>query len=195
MTTTTTQKAAHTPGPWKYEQQPDLDPTGNGFTWAIKANAVTSYAQNPAYANSEANARLIAAAPELLAMLQHALAFIKHDHSFADCPAAECDTIWSAVEGGPEMECNLKSIRAAIAKATKSHTPSFTDDAAQLHQSTQLLEAARLALNEQAGEIMRSRLLVEKLADQVMIERAEHEQSMDAVLSAFGKIILEQQKP
>ena len=70
----------HTPGPWGVERQEDLCPDGNGYIWAIKAKRKSEeknadggwkhYVQNPAYANSEANARLIAAAPELLAALK-----------------------------------------------------------------------------------------------------------------------------
>jgi hypothetical protein len=61
-----------TPGPWTVEEQDDsagLDVEGNGYKWAILANGGLHF-QNPAYANSEANARLIAAAPDLLAALQ-----------------------------------------------------------------------------------------------------------------------------
>ena len=70
----------HTPEPWGVERQEDLCPDGNGYIWAIKAKRKSEeknadggwkhYVQNPAYANSEANARLIAAAPELLAALR-----------------------------------------------------------------------------------------------------------------------------
>lgn len=75
----------HTPGPWSYELQADIDPDGNGYCWAI--NGLTKdqrqrsipgadYVQNPAYANSEANARLIAAAPELLSTLEDIRAWL-----------------------------------------------------------------------------------------------------------------------
>jgi hypothetical protein len=68
----------HTLGPWTVEEQDDLDVEGNGYKWAVAGNKGTGlllndgsrYVQNPAYANSEANANLIAAAPDLLAALQ-----------------------------------------------------------------------------------------------------------------------------
>lgn len=55
--------------------------------------------------------------PKLLAMLEHALAFIEHCHAHGDEPIAEIDTISQATDNGPEMECDLKGIRAAIAAA------------------------------------------------------------------------------
>ena len=70
----------HTEGAWYTERQEDLDPNGNGYVWAIKGRRLSEekdsnggwkhYVQNPAYANSEANARLIASAPDLLAALK-----------------------------------------------------------------------------------------------------------------------------
>ena len=65
-----TNQPAHTPGPWRVELQDDIDLDGNGYTWAVKAEKHNGYVQNPAYANSEANARLIAAAPALLEAAQ-----------------------------------------------------------------------------------------------------------------------------
>lgn len=61
-------------------------------------------------------ARLKAAAPKLLQMLKHALAFIEHVHAHGDEPISEIDTISQATDGGPSMECDLKGIRAAIAR-------------------------------------------------------------------------------
>lgn len=55
--------------------------------------------------------------PKLLAMLEHALAFIEHSHAHGDEPITEIDFVSTATDGGPEMECNLKGIRAAIAAA------------------------------------------------------------------------------
>ena len=76
----------HTEGAWYTKRQEDLDPNGNGYVWAIKGRRLSDekdsnggwkhYVQNPAYANSEANARLIASAPDLLAIVQ----FIAREH-------------------------------------------------------------------------------------------------------------------
>jgi len=50
--------SAHTPGPWTYEPSDDEN---SGMIWA-KTGFIVEFNENP----SEANARLIAAAPELL---------------------------------------------------------------------------------------------------------------------------------
>jgi hypothetical protein len=78
----------HTPGPWTIELQDELHHCiqcdeaidSKGYTWAIKGKRASEeknpnggwkhYVQNPAYANNEANARLIASAPALLAALE-----------------------------------------------------------------------------------------------------------------------------
>jgi hypothetical protein len=72
METTGGSPMTFTPGPWYVKQQEDLDPSGNGYVWAVKGKPESDkhYVQNPAYANSEANARLIAAAPDLLETLK-----------------------------------------------------------------------------------------------------------------------------
>ena len=59
----------HTPTPWSIKCQEDLDPEGNGYIWAIKGKRLSEeknlnggwkhYVQNPAVANSEANAEFI----------------------------------------------------------------------------------------------------------------------------------------
>ena len=105
----------HTPGPWRVERQEDLCPDGNGYIWAIKAKRKSEeknvnggwkhYVQNPAYANSEANARLIASAPALLAALQVCDEFFKDNDDFSE--GGEFPT--------PEF---IQDIRNAIAKAT-----------------------------------------------------------------------------
>ena len=61
-----------TPTPWKVERQPDLDPDGNGYQWAIRAGH-GAYYQNPAYVNTRANADYIVRACGLHAELVQAL--------------------------------------------------------------------------------------------------------------------------
>jgi hypothetical protein len=71
------QKQAHTPGPWRVEQQDDMDVEGNGYVWAVRAEGHGSYCQNPARSNSLANARLMAASPCLLAALYATLGIVE----------------------------------------------------------------------------------------------------------------------
>jgi hypothetical protein len=99
----------YTEGAWYTERQEDLDPDGNGYVWAIKGRRLSDekdsnggwkhYVQNPAYANSEAHARLIASAPELKAALKQWISM----------------AINSGLEGCDEI---LEQAEAAIAKAT-----------------------------------------------------------------------------
>lgn len=104
--------AAHTPGPW--ENIDNMNETGDISILCGKVNAygnyhVASISRGPVEHLTEedkANARLIAAAPELLEALE----------SFLRCPSVGSD--------GPGtstlrvMDYNLKAARAAIAKAT-----------------------------------------------------------------------------
>lgn len=79
----------HTPGPWEYR----------GHAWVQTADdKKTPIANFNFYAATEANARLIAAAPDLLESLQELM--VAADH----------------VSGGPVTW--LEKARAAIAKAT-----------------------------------------------------------------------------
>ncbi|HFF3031961.1 TPA: hypothetical protein ACGCGJ_000431 [Stenotrophomonas maltophilia] len=93
----------HTPGPWVVTPHPEthVDVFGVG---EIKDDKEFQYGLSHTfcYQNAEANARLIAAAPELL---------------------AELEMLSNIVEGCgmatmPEVECRLVFARAAIAKAT-----------------------------------------------------------------------------
>lgn len=68
-------KPVHTPGPWRIADDSKLDPSIWHHLPAIegaRGNMVASIAMSGP--KGIANARLIAAAPELLAALQHALA-------------------------------------------------------------------------------------------------------------------------
>jgi hypothetical protein len=88
----------HTPGPWEVGQY------GNSFIVTAKANSYdVAVVRNIGNEDNEANARLIAAAPELLAALQRYMEV---------CPADE-DTTAAFQEAA-------NNARAAIAKATGS---------------------------------------------------------------------------
>ncbi len=91
--------SAHTPGPWGYDL-PD------NWIYAFRENGTQIFvaqARNISVQSEvrDANARLIAAAPELLAALIDALEFLEND-----CPLD--------LPCGPE----IRQARAAIAKAT-----------------------------------------------------------------------------
>lgn len=93
---TDTSKTAHTPGPWSMRATPES--SNHDFAVDIGRDYVGLFV--------EADARLIAAAPELLEALQDAIAAVKVFHG----PVA-WDTYWNH-----SPEC--KRWRAAIAKAT-----------------------------------------------------------------------------
>ena len=101
------QEKTHTPGPWYIREQDDIDAEGNGYVWAVKGESHGSYIQNPGHANSEANARLMAAAPELLAALEDMAAW---EESLRGRIDAEASIVESFTVAGD-------TARAAIAKA------------------------------------------------------------------------------
>lgn len=87
----------HTPGPWfinvdpYYPNEPCIDAVIDGVVWHV---ALCHNAAGPDDGCAEANARLIAAAPELLASLKDALPALraeveKHSAAGAAHPAAE----------------------------------------------------------------------------------------------------------
>lgn len=94
----------HTPGPWTHQNgSGTLDGRYQGFRIAgpdRKSIAAYSSAGGRRQAEQEANARLIAAAPDLLAELVMVLE-------------------WATVEKAPLRPQEIASIRAAIAKATQ----------------------------------------------------------------------------
>lgn len=105
--------SAHTPGPWKF------DTSKNGWSYTIHISQADDADYTPDYSDvgyimqtctgenqsiQEANARLIAAAPELLAVLQD---MRKRGHLF----------VW--VGSAPEDEAIKRRAIAAIEKATK----------------------------------------------------------------------------
>jgi hypothetical protein len=103
------QQKTHTPGPWRVEQQDDMDVEGNGYVWAVRAEGHGSYCQNPARSNSLANARLMAAAPDMLAALEEAHRSI---HGMD----------WNDPRAQPATNKGGRMIRAAIAKAKGAPT-------------------------------------------------------------------------
>lgn len=103
--------AAHTPGPWETRRAVTPDNTG-GYDWAItKDGKVLAEAfENVGYATdgetydkrpAQANARLIAAAPELLEALEEARELVCKtwcDERDTDCPhCLECQDAQAAI--------------------------------------------------------------------------------------------------
>lgn len=99
--------AAHTSGPWKANEEAagdasvfvgsnlgDTDETKNGGMWVARCLGP----------DRKANARLIAAAPDLLAILQQIIETVDFERG-------------ASKEDGPEAEQLLIDARAAIAKA------------------------------------------------------------------------------
>lgn len=93
----------HTPGPWRVEEQPykssafyirGTKPNGKPMTWGLGAVA---HIPRSTVLPSEANARLIAAAPELLEALQNCL---------------------EQIAGGPDGSRVYFAAKKVIAKAT-----------------------------------------------------------------------------
>lgn len=88
----------HTHGPWIcYADLPSAEPNWHIVTTANKLRVVANIHIEPGNATDAANARLIAAAPDLLAALQDVL---------------------SDLELGAHPHIHIEQIRAAIAKAT-----------------------------------------------------------------------------
>lgn len=96
----------HTQGPWivsidpRYPNEPCIDAVIDGVVWHI---ALCHNAVGPDDASAEANARLIAAAPELLATLKDALPLLR----------AELEKQSAANAGRPAVEAvNLRTARS-----------------------------------------------------------------------------------
>ena len=98
-------KTGHTPGPWKVKWAGKLV---NMYGWCVYPDSIKSYLLPIAWAfpcdmeddgkkTEEANARLIAAAPELLAALESLLS--------------------AAEEDGGDLDGPIEQAKAAIAKA------------------------------------------------------------------------------
>lgn len=98
-----TNEVKYTPGPWKCNSVGDIEtPTGNVATVKLRVGADG----NLDYARQLANARLIAAAPDLLAACVEALCWLKVGKPINN--GAKCETHGQMVD----------MVEAAIAKAT-----------------------------------------------------------------------------
>jgi hypothetical protein len=99
----------HTPGPWQFDAQDDAHVVSDDYH-VIRAGcgylAEAKEEREPGFRiaghMTEADARLIAAAPDLLAALQSILPDAVGNHI-----------------GGPDTQVRIDSARAAIAKATR----------------------------------------------------------------------------
>lgn len=82
----------HTQGPWivnldpRYPNEPCIDAVVDGMVWHI---ALCHNAAGPDDGSAEANARLIAAAPELLAALKDALPVLRAEFEKQTAASAE----------------------------------------------------------------------------------------------------------
>jgi hypothetical protein len=82
----------HTPGPWiigtdpRYPSEPCIDAVVDGVVWHI---ALCHMGLGPDDTSAEANARLIAAAPELYAALKEALPSLRGERQQAALVAIE----------------------------------------------------------------------------------------------------------
>lgn len=101
-------KAQHTPGPWNYFHTPN-DPD---FTYEVTEDVCAIYGGKSA----DANARLIAAAPELLQALQELLEIHENPPLFAGKTGEERMLILE--QQSAKVHAALSASRAAIAKAT-----------------------------------------------------------------------------
>jgi hypothetical protein len=86
--------ATHTPGPWRHEGDRIYADGGGRWLYDITPGMGLD-ADDPA--EDEANARLIAAAPELLAALKDILADLEHGDPAADLTADMADTARAAL--------------------------------------------------------------------------------------------------
>lgn len=108
--------AQHTPGPWMWDSDPVKGDQFGRVRYRVVARGETitnmhysSYEGGPT--NAEANARLIAAAPELLEALQKSIALADSNRDAALALGRE-------VIRPPEMQAVYERCVAAVAKAT-----------------------------------------------------------------------------
>jgi len=104
----------HTPGPWDFTGPSPGKMKGydDGGDYAIIARGIIAEAfhriDDDTYADAEANARLIAAAPDLLEALENALAYFINAHEH-DCTGWDCAECYPQIMAG--------KVEQAIAKA------------------------------------------------------------------------------
>lgn len=114
----------HTPGPWVTDEFSDtsdiarhiMNGNGNGPTYIARLPLVNNYGVvSDAYKCQEANARLIAASPDLLAALHNAAEFL---HFYFACDCAESNRLAEGRKSiDHEAKVALSTAISAIAKA------------------------------------------------------------------------------
>jgi hypothetical protein len=115
--------AAHTPGPWTFETPPPeaytdhdihLDPEIAFWIADTRvAGEVLASVHKTARGEHEPNARLMAAAPELLAALRSAVDTIRSWQNLGLLSSTDREEAWALYQQSPEMQV----INAALAKA------------------------------------------------------------------------------
>ena len=109
--------AEHTPGPWRSDSPYVSAPSGEHRK--IVADCDQYFSDD----ECEANIRLIAAAPELLAALEQALAVIGSDEMRAACQLAD---LHGMTYSGPTVD--MTTMRALIAKVRGEADPTSEDE-------------------------------------------------------------------
>jgi hypothetical protein len=96
MTDTTHEISQHTPGPWRIRGGLN----GDGTVEAVTNNRGVAWPIDIGTDEGEANARLIAAAPELLAALKNVRLYLaKHEHLLPPVSFNGLDAAIAAAEG------------------------------------------------------------------------------------------------
>ena len=92
-------KGSHTPGPWEAHRCTDIVSGENNGRWAIVHNGPIAYVGDTGNGpdEAEATARLIAAAPALLAALERVARYFEQ-HGTAETQGIACDT-FAALKG------------------------------------------------------------------------------------------------
>ena len=117
--------AAHTPGPWRSDSPYVSAPSGEHRKIVADCDQYFSDDECEYLSDDEceANIRLIAAAPELLAALEQALAVIGSDEMRAACQLAD---LHGMTYSGPTVD--MTTMRALIAKVRGEADPTSEDE-------------------------------------------------------------------